>query len=315
MENTFSNFITKPNKENLGVLDKDDIVLIDVITQVQIENKNVVSIIGKDGIQHVIELPLAEKISLTINNTEEIEKNKRLINANTKMDNSLKADVYHIFTDEKYYENSEHEFLSEKLRNAIKAELVVEEISFGDFIVDGAWPMSGYRNEGVYMWDGDDVIHLNWDVDEYGSLPDNFKVWERHPEYGFIIPLLYWSSIDHNTFVNFDHKPYVKDMVIKYDNILLDGLYALYATWDNVHFIVFSASLRGYHKLEHEENMGKPFDDHVVELCKNKFVEMLNEDELIFAYEPTGKQFGGLENNYNKIYLPMPKYDDFWRQI
>ena len=276
MENTFSNFITKPNKENLGVLDKDDIVLIDVISQVQIENKSVVSIIGKDGIQHVIELPLAEKISLTINNSEKIEKNKRLINANTKMNNSLKADVYNICTDEKYYEDSEHEFLRKELRDAIKAELVDEELSFGDFIFDEAWPMSGYRNNGLYMWDGDDVIHLNSDIDEYGSLPDDFKVWEPHPEKGFIIPLLYWGAIDHNTYVNFDHKPYVKDMVIKYDNILLDGRYALYATWDDVHFIVFSASLRDY-----EENMEKPLDDHVVERYKNVFVKKLNRRKLI----------------------------------
>jgi hypothetical protein len=304
MENAFSNFITNPTKENLELLDKDDIMLLDVITQVQLQNKNVISIMGEDGKHHIINPSVAEKISSTINNPEKIDKNKGLINANTKMNNSLKADVYHIFTDEKYYRNSEHECLNEKLRDAIKAELVDEELSFGDFIVDGAWPMSGYRNEGIYMWDGDDVIHLDWDIDEYGSLPYDFEVWKRHPEDGFIIPLRYWDFIEHNNFVRFDHRPYVKDMVIRYDNILLDGLYTLNATWDNVHFIVFSPSEKGY---EHKENMVKPLDDNVLELRKNKFADMLNEDELIFEYEPDQTEHGGPVINYNIIYLPILK--------
>jgi hypothetical protein len=60
----------------------------------------------------------------------------------------------------------------------------------------------GYRNNGVYLYDGKSVIALDRDVDDYGALPPNFVVLD--PKRGNF-PIRYWSkTIDHNEYVWFD---------------------------------------------------------------------------------------------------------------
>lgn len=41
--------------------------------------------------------------------------------------------------------------------------------------------MSGYRSQGVYMFDGSSVIPLQYDFDDYGSVSDKFLVFKDFP--------------------------------------------------------------------------------------------------------------------------------------
>lgn len=104
-----------------------------------------------------------------------------------------------------------------KYLQEIKADLVK-----GDLILfDGS---IGYRNDGVAIFDGENIVDLASDVDDYGALPSIFHVIENN------VPINYWNDIDessqgrgirHNTIVWFDHNT-VRDQCIgniKYDKI------------------------------------------------------------------------------------------------
>ena len=54
--------------------------------------------------------------------------------------------------------------------------------------------IAGYRNDGKVMWDGENLVHLNVDIDDYGSVPEQFTF----PEF----PLDYfYESIEHNNVI------------------------------------------------------------------------------------------------------------------
>lgn len=58
----------------------------------------------------------------------------------------------------------------------------------------------GYRNDGLMIYDGDNIVKLDDVLDEYGSVPSQFKVITE-------FPILYWSEIiGHNMIVHFDLK-------------------------------------------------------------------------------------------------------------
>jgi hypothetical protein len=67
---------------------------------------------------------------------------------------------------------------------------------YGDVIgVINEW-LYGYRNDGKFMWNGIDMILLDYGNDEYGAVPDTFVV-GQHTNCA-----MYWSNIiDHNDFV------------------------------------------------------------------------------------------------------------------
>lgn len=67
---------------------------------------------------------------------------------------------------------------------------------YGDVIgVINEW-LYGYRNDGKFMWNGIDMILLDYGNDEYGAVPDTFVV-GQHTNCA-----MYWSDIiNHNDFV------------------------------------------------------------------------------------------------------------------
>lgn len=77
----------------------------------------------------------------------------------------------------------------------------------GDLVVfDG---VAGYRNDGIAIFDGSDIIELDTEPDDYGTLPKIFRVIENG------VPINYWAQnpesneqngIAHNSIVWFDHK-------------------------------------------------------------------------------------------------------------
>lgn len=68
---------------------------------------------------------------------------------------------------------------------------------------------AGYSNNGVAIFDGENIIDLYFEIDDYGSLPPKFRVIEGG------VPLNYWAEIDdipsgygiaHNRIVWFNHR-------------------------------------------------------------------------------------------------------------
>nr|QBK84724.1 MAG: hypothetical protein LCDPAC01_02050 [Pithovirus LCDPAC01] len=55
----------------------------------------------------------------------------------------------------------------------------------------------GYRNEGTMIYDGKNIIELEFDHDEYGHIPSSFHVITE------FLPR-YWEQIKHNSYVWFD---------------------------------------------------------------------------------------------------------------
>lgn len=73
--------------------------------------------------------------------------------------------------------------------------------------------MEDYRNCGVTIFDGTKLIDLIYEPDEYGNLPQQFRVLERMPGSARIIPIRYWDKIRHNNYVWFDHRPYASELL------------------------------------------------------------------------------------------------------
>jgi len=96
-------------------------------------------------------------------------------------------------------------------------------VKYGDLIELTEY--SGYRNTGIFIFDGTKVIDLESDYDDYGALPRIFKVLQKN-EYGFTPSLFYWHNplgkgISHNNIVWFDHYDYIDEIK---KNITCDGL-------------------------------------------------------------------------------------------
>lgn len=92
------------------------------------------------------------------------------------------------------------------------------DLKYGDLVINGK--ESPYRNKGVNIFNGQEIVDLYYEIDDYGSLPPEFHVIEE----GFAID--YWQDkgdlvgIKHNNIVWFDHT-IVRDQCIR--NIKYNG--------------------------------------------------------------------------------------------
>lgn len=92
----------------------------------------------------------------------------------------------------------------------------------GDFVFSETH--LGYRNDGKYIFDGEEILNLNEEPDEYGSIPTEFQIGEFPPRY--------WINlIDHNNWIPFDVARNLPNLTL--DNIKcmprLDGKYCHFA--------------------------------------------------------------------------------------
>jgi hypothetical protein len=63
------------------------------------------------------------------------------------------------------------------------------------------------------MYDGNKIINLDHDHDEYGSVPNEFKVIDE-------FPIDYWTKvISHNAIVHFDVDPYIEEILTNLEKI------------------------------------------------------------------------------------------------
>ena len=57
---------------------------------------------------------------------------------------------------------------------------------------------NGYRHQGMYIFNGQKLIHLDDEPDDYGSIPEEFQVIKEFPP-------MYWSYIlNHNSYIPFN---------------------------------------------------------------------------------------------------------------
>lgn len=106
-------------------------------------------------------------------------------------------------------------------------------IKFGDLVYNVE--VGGYRNDGLYIYDGEKLLDLDNKKDDYGHLPQKFRVLEKHPTHDFIIPPTYWAGcggqrgVDHNSIVWFDHTQKRNELLgnITYGKLKC-GKYAVY---------------------------------------------------------------------------------------
>jgi hypothetical protein len=59
---------------------------------------------------------------------------------------------------------------------------------------------SGYRNDGIAIYDGTNIINLNYDIDDYGCLPKKFQIITDG------VPINYWHTIED---INTDMHDYI----------------------------------------------------------------------------------------------------------
>jgi hypothetical protein len=65
-----------------------------------------------------------------------------------------------------------------------------------------------YRNDGTVMWDGQKIVLLDYELDDYGYIPAEFSVITE-------FPISYWNQdhIDHNDLVPFYHEKLKSEII------------------------------------------------------------------------------------------------------
>jgi len=142
-----------------------------------------------------------------------------------------------------------------------------------------------YRNEGVWIYDGNEIQPLYTEIDDYGSVPPNFKVGNNFKPDHWI------NKIDHNSIIwlqdeiieniiiknNLNGEVRISDKIYNVD-IQCDALYAL-----NDDTVTYSHSLTNdlhKYKLFEENNEIKIFKNNVDKLYE-KLYKIELEDETI----------------------------------
>lgn len=99
--------------------------------------------------------------------------------------------AYHILPEEIIHETS-----LDKL-NRLLYPSVTKDWKRGDIISLSSHGYH-YRNVGKFIYDGKTLVNLRYDIDDYGSIPEQFKAIEE-------FPINYWQYlIDHNRYINID---------------------------------------------------------------------------------------------------------------
>jgi hypothetical protein len=85
------------------------------------------------------------------------------------------------------------EIMAENMSKYINKEFIDENFLKRGDVLHLGWG-STYRNDDKFLWDGEKVVLLDYEDDEYGSVPKEFSFPEFRPEY-------FSESIDHNNIV------------------------------------------------------------------------------------------------------------------
>lgn len=138
---------------------------------------------------------------------------------------------------------------------------------YGDVICVTNSKDYGYRNNGKYMWDGENVIDLDYEYDDYGTVSSTFLVGKDFNT------AMYWSdSIDHNSivFAQFDAK-YITDLKNDYPTISFK--------YNNVPWVIFrddstidiaKTAMYSYLSVDYYDSY---YFDNISDLCDYEMIE------------------------------------------
>lgn len=167
------------------------------------------------------------------------------------------------------------------------------KIKYGDLVLFSNHV--GYRNEGVTIYDGEKIVDLYAQLDDYGSLPPNFKVLQQN-KYGVEIDLYHWHnvldkkavSIDHNYIVWFDQIDYYDQIEknLTFDKNLFDGFYALYSFFNDYKnrkiYIVYSFQYKEEDEGDSEYDSEYNISKEKLEFYKKEFLSLMKEKNVIY---------------------------------
>jgi hypothetical protein len=178
----------------------------------------------------------------------------------------------------------------------------------GDIICDG---LDGHENDGVCIFDGENIIPLCYDIDDYGSLPLDFTVIHDN------VSIRYWETIyderdnvivrgiTHNSFVSFHLNSNIRIELIrniKRDNVKYFKRYgAICYDEDQEKEIIYTSLVlnnrKYYFVIISQENDNK--------IIINKFIDLMTiKNNLILNYLDVGDVFyAGAPENLTFIYI------------
>lgn len=198
-----------------------------------------------------------------------------------------------ITQDEFYMDTKITQDISDRALDYLSEQGIVLE--FGDLVVLEADYTELY-NDGICIYDGQKVIPLSVNLDNYGNLPKRFRILEESiatDEERRIFPIRYWHrhkftddwiGIGHNSHVWFDHTPYLDQILanIRYDRELFKDKYALYTSFtfqNTTYYIVMESGGTFYWQWDRETYLLVPEDQEKV---MKRFIEMLKMQEAPF---------------------------------
>jgi len=147
--------------------------------------------------------------------------------------------------------NNNYKFVFDPIKDGVKrGDLIC-------FTKDGI-KNRGYRNEGVYIWDGSKMCNLYTEIDDYGSVPPEFKVGKEFP------PDYWIYKIAHNDIV------WLEDDLYNINN---------YEIIDNNRIIVYTKEYNYKIMIYHSF-----FDDYPIKLNKYRLSINNNQIQLITNY-------------------------------
>lgn len=103
----------------------------------------------------------------------------------------------HVINLENEIDEDEIEEMSNPETIKIVNQSIRDQLRRGDLV---ALSEERYRNDGVWIWNGNSVEALDYDIDDYGSVPESYRVTADGP----FTPDYWLESVDHNCIVHLD---------------------------------------------------------------------------------------------------------------
>jgi hypothetical protein len=123
----------------------------------------------------------------------------------------------------------------------------------------------GYRNKGKYIFNGKEIMDLNFEVDDNGNVPMEFQVITE-------FPIHYWDGrISHNTLVPFDFKGILGKLIVMdvkrqtrfpYVSFIQDGETYIIAADIDKNLVVSNADFLGICLSSKYFNWAPTHDEH-----------------------------------------------------
>ncbi len=206
---------------------------------------------------------------------------------------------------------------SQELEKAMEY-LKDHSIKYGDLVIFKK--NAGYRNEGIAIYDGKNLVQLYFDIDDYGSVPPQFKVLQEN-EYGIDIGLYHWHNIKgkgkwkgicHNYIVWYDPSIHKNQLIenLCYDKKLF-GAYALYShlldeKGEKIYIVVLYQEMAK--KNDYIDQDTYTLNNIAIEKFKKIAIEKFNEKDLPFECYPDDYDYYK-KNNKDKKILYLVDFD------